>query len=103
MYFNQVRLVVTRYVKGNWGFRFVALFMLFLFLASVLSTNSAWSLWAEQTADVAFFALVIGVVFQLGDVNSKTTLKSIARIKKLKIELRHFHLGKNKLKNGAAF
>ncbi len=58
---------------------------------------------AEDSAIVAYFALAIGVVFELGNVNSKTALKSIARIKKLKIALGLVHSEKNKTKTERFF
>jgi hypothetical protein len=38
MYFDQIRLVGTRYVKGNWGFPFVASFLVLLLAAAILLT-----------------------------------------------------------------
>lgn len=50
---------------GNWGFRFVAGFILLLLIAAILSTMQWVSYLAEPIATVAYFALVIGVVLQL--------------------------------------
>lgn len=78
IYFNQIQIVVKRYVKGNWGVPFIAGFILLLFVAAVL-LSVGWASVAEDTATCAYFTLAIGVVLQL------------------------VCLGKNRLKNGVAF
>jgi hypothetical protein len=58
---------------------------------------------AEATAIYSYFALAISVLFQLGNVNSRTAQEIILWIKKLKIALQLVRLGKNRLKNGVVF
>jgi hypothetical protein len=107
--------MVTRYVSGNWGVTLIAGFLLFLIAAASMLAYSNYCLeqgrildaqttatWAEDAAFAAYIALAIGVVFELGNVNSKTALNSITRIKKLKTALILVRSGKNKMKNGAA-
>jgi hypothetical protein len=65
VYLKQVRIVVKRYVNGNWGFPFIAGFMVLLFSAAVLLTVKDLASMAEPTATLAYIALVVGVVLQL--------------------------------------
>jgi hypothetical protein len=76
--YKQVRLVVKRYVKGNWGYPFIAGFIVLLFTAAVLLAVD-WTSVAEFTATCAYFSLAIGVILQL------------------------VRLGKNRAENGAVF
>ena len=75
---KKIQTFVKRYVNGNWGFPFVAGFILLLFAAAVLLAVGRESV-AELTANVAYFTLVIGVVLQI------------------------VCFGKNRLKNGVVF
>jgi uncharacterized membrane protein YadS len=62
---KQIREITQRSNMGNWGFPFIAGFILFLLIAVILSKIQMVSYLAEPIADVAYFALVIGVVLQL--------------------------------------
>jgi uncharacterized membrane protein len=100
---KQIRSKTKRYDSANWGFPFIAAFLVLLFTAAVILATSANLVWvAEIIADGAYFALVIGVLFQLGNVNSKTVREAPTRITKLKVSLQHVLLEKNK-KEGAGF
>jgi hypothetical protein len=48
----------------NWGFPFIAGFLLFLFSSAILLAVGLANL-AEQIADFAYFSIVVGVVLQL--------------------------------------
>jgi hypothetical protein len=74
-----------------------------LFTAAVFSTTFANLVWvAEIIADGAYFALIIGVLFQLGNVSSKTVRETPTCIKKLRVSFQHILLEKNR-KEGAGF
>ena len=74
-----------------------------MFTAAVFFATSANLLCvAEIIADGAYFTLVIGVLFQLGNVNFKTACEAPMRIKKLKVSLQHVLLEENK-KEGAGY
>ena len=103
MYFNQVRIVGTRYVKGNWGFPFIASFLVLLLAAAIMLTAKTTATLAEDTATCAYFALAIGVIFLIGNVNSKNAREAMVQIKKMKIVSRLVCLGKNGRKKGAVF
>jgi len=49
---------------NNWGFPFIGAFLIILFGAAVLLAVGSSSI-AEITANVAYFALVVGVILQL--------------------------------------
>jgi hypothetical protein len=101
-YFKQIQRKTKRYASANWSFPFIAAFLILLFTAAVFLATSANRVWvAEIIADGAYFALVIGVLFQLCNVNSQTVSEAPARIKKLKFALQYVFSGKNK-KEGAA-
>jgi hypothetical protein len=113
-YINKIQIVLKRYLKGKWGFPFIVAFLLLLLTAAIFlvisatsaeltATSTSFASMAEITAEFSYFALAIGVLFQLGNVNSKTFQSVIAWIKKLKIALQHVLLGKNRLKNGVLF
>ena len=93
---------MSRCVRVNWGLPFIASFLLLLFASAVLLAVGGVSV-AEITADFAYFALAIGVVLKLGNVNSKTAREGIVLIKKLKVKSQHVHFGINRLKKGAVF
>jgi hypothetical protein len=63
-YFSKVHVRVKGFVKGNWGYPFIAGFMVLLFLGAVFLASGLGYL-AEPIADVAYFALVAGAVLQL--------------------------------------
>jgi hypothetical protein len=122
--FKRIQRKTKRYDSSNWGFPFITAFLILLFTAAVFLATSAYfasaassamasdisdksitsanfASWATKIANGAYFALVIGVLFQLGNVNSKTVRETPARIKKLKFALQYVFSGKNK-KQGAA-
>ena len=76
--FKQIVIQTKRSVRGNWGFPFIAGFILLL-IVSAIQLAGRWVSVAEPIATCAYFTLVIGVVLQL------------------------VCLTKYKLKNGAAF
>jgi uncharacterized protein (UPF0216 family) len=58
---------------------------------------------AEIIATCAYFALAIGVVLELGQVNSNSVRKDIAQIKEFKIISKCIRFGKNRFNKGAVF
>jgi hypothetical protein len=60
-------------------------------------------LMAEVMATFAYFALAIGVVLELGRVNSSSVRAGIAQIKEFKIISKCIRLGKNRFNKGAVF
>jgi hypothetical protein len=76
-YFSQIHLLFKRYVKGNWGYPFIAGFIVLLSASAVLL--AAGTTWAESMAKLVYFSLVIGVALQL------------------------IRLGRSRIKNGAVF
>ena len=101
-HFKQIQRKTKRYVSGNWSFPLIAAFLILLFTAAVFLATYPNLVWvAEIIADGAYFALVIGVLFQLGNVNSQTIRETPARIKKLKFVMQNIFSGRNK-KEGAA-
>ena len=73
------------------------------YFASTVASTIISARSAELIATFAYFALVIGVLFQLGNVNSQNARKVIAPIKKNKVALQLVHLVKNRLKKEAVF
>ncbi len=60
----KVHVRIKAWSKGNWGFPFIAGFLVLLFSAAVfLAAGSAFL--AEEIADWAYFTLVAGVILQL--------------------------------------
>ena len=59
--------------------------------------------WAEFIASCAYFVLVVGVVLQLGKVNSNSVRKDLAQIKKFIIISKCIRFGKNRFNKGAVF
>jgi heme/copper-type cytochrome/quinol oxidase subunit 4 len=57
-------LNVKRYVRENWGAPFIVGFIVLLVVAAV-SLSMGLSASADVAANYAFYALAIGVVFQL--------------------------------------
>ena len=55
---------INQHVKTNWGFPFIARFMVLLFVAAVFLA-AEWAYLAETTAICAYFSLVAGVLLQL--------------------------------------
>ena len=121
---NKTRLILQRYLNGNWGFLFIVAFLLLLFNAAVFlatssyyasmaesaansleltTTSASFASMAEAIATYSYLALAIGVLFQVGNVNSKTVQDVLVRIRKFRIALKLVRLGKNRLKNGVVF
>ena len=106
---RQIRDQTKRYVRENWGFPFIVAFILLLLVAAIfLVTYNYYSsiatlAWAEGIAFCAYIVLVVGVVLQLGKINSNSARKDIAQIKKLKIISNCIRFGKNRFKKGAVF
>jgi uncharacterized membrane protein len=66
-YWKQIQQQTKRSIKSNWGFPFIAAFLILLSTAAVFfAANLKWV--AEIIAEGAYFALLIGVLFQLGNV-----------------------------------
>jgi hypothetical protein len=60
----QLRERLSRYPKENWGYPFIAGFIILLFTAAVfLAVGLAFT--AEIAAYCAYFSLATGVIFQL--------------------------------------
>ena len=62
--FGRVQVKVKGYVKENWGYPFIAGFILLLFGAAIFLA-AGWASLAEAIAVCAYFALAAGVVLQL--------------------------------------
>ena len=100
-YINKIQLILKRYLKGNWGFPFIVTFLLLLLAAAVfLAISPAFASIAQTFAYYSYFALAIGVLFQVGNVNSMTVQDFLVWIKKIKIALQLERSGKNKLETG---
>jgi len=95
--------VGTRIVKGNWGFPFIASFLVLLLAAAIMLAAKTTAISAEDTATVAYFALAIGVIFLIGNVNFKNVREAMIRIEKVKIVSRLVCIGKKVRKKGAVF
>jgi hypothetical protein len=77
--------------------------MILLFTAAVIFATFPNFLWVSEIISVgAYFALVLGVLFQLGNLNFKNIRKAPIWIKKPKGSLQNVLLEKNK-KEGARF
>ena len=119
---KQIREKTKRYFRENWGFPFIAGFILLLLVAaiflvfsnylasiatSVTDQNMANSMyitsWAEGTATCAYFALVVGVVLLLGNVNSTLVHERVVKIKGLKVISKCIRYRKNRFNKGAVF
>ena len=110
----------------NWGFPFIIAFILLLLVAAIFLVTSNYyasiatsatgekiaaflvtslnlASWAEGIASCAYFVLVIGVVLQLGKVNSNSVRKDIAQIKEFKIISKCIRFRKNRFNKGAVF
>jgi hypothetical protein len=112
---KRIREQTRRYVRENWGFPFIIAFIpLLLTAATLLVTSNLYSnlytsmaksleSMAEIIATCAYFALAIGVVLELGQVNSNSVRKDIAQIKEFKIISKCIRFGKNRFNKGAVF
>jgi hypothetical protein len=106
---RQIRDQTKRYVRENWGFPFIVAFILLLLLAAIFLaisnyyTSITTLVWAEAIASCAYIVLVVGVVLQLGKINSNSARKYITQIKEFKIISKCIHFGKNWFKKGAVF
>ena len=61
---GRIQVKVKGYVKENWGYPFIAGFMILLFAAAVFLA-AGWASLAEAIAVCAYFALAAGIVLQL--------------------------------------
>jgi hypothetical protein len=61
---NSIVLKIKRYVRDDWGVPFIAGFIVLLLVAAIL-LSAGWATMAELVADVAYFALVAGVILQI--------------------------------------
>ena len=112
---KRIREQTKRYVRENWGFPFIIAFIPLLLTAATLlvtsnlNSNSYPSmakfleLMAEGIATASYFTLVIGVVLELGKVNSNSVRKDIEQIKEFKIISKCIRFGKNRFNKGAVF
>jgi hypothetical protein len=66
---SRIQVKVKGYVKENWGYPFIAGFMILLFAAAVfLAAGAGWAPLAEAAEAIAvcaYFALAAGIVLQL--------------------------------------
>ena len=62
-YLHKIQVLTHSYFRENWGFPFIAGFLLLLFSSAILLAASID--YAETIANFAYFSLVIGVVLQL--------------------------------------
>jgi hypothetical protein len=60
---HKIQLLTHSYFSENWGFPFIAGFLLLLFSSAILL--AAGIDYAEQIANFAYFSLLVGVVLQL--------------------------------------
>ncbi len=72
-------------------------------IPTFLVTSLNLALWAEGIASCAYFVLVVGVVLQLGKVNSNSVRKDIAQIKEFRIISKCIRFRKNRLDKGVEF
>jgi hypothetical protein len=63
-YLRKIQVLAQSYFRENWGFPFIAGFLLFLFSSAIFLAAGVANL-AEQIANFAYFSLVVGVVLQL--------------------------------------
>ena len=63
-YFQQISARLKSYVRKNWGAPFIVGFILLLVVAAVF-LSVGWFYIADSVAVYAYYALVIGVFFQL--------------------------------------
>ena len=125
-HFKQIRSKTKRYDNVNWGFPFIAAFLVLLFTAAIflatseyfasaassakiseipdlMANSTNFASWAASIADGAYFALAFGVLFKVGNVSSKNALEFMERIKKLKVALLLVCVGRNRMKKDAVF
>ena len=62
--FGRIQVKVKGYLNENWGYPFIAGFMVLLFCAAIFLA-SGWASLAEAIAVCAYFALAAGIVLQL--------------------------------------
>jgi hypothetical protein len=62
-YLHKIQVLTHSYLMENWGFPFIAGFLILLFSSAILLAASMD--YAEQIANFAYFSLVVGVVLQL--------------------------------------
>jgi hypothetical protein len=63
-YLQKIQVLTHSYFRENWGFPFIAGFLIFLFSSAILLAADM-SYWAEPIANISYFSLVVGVVLQL--------------------------------------
>jgi hypothetical protein len=63
-YLHKIQVLTCSYLGENWGFPFIAGFLLFLFSSALLLEVSIINL-AKQIAGFAYFSLVLSVILQL--------------------------------------
>jgi len=123
---KRIREQIKNYVRGNWGIPLIVVFMLLLPVASIcLVTPNFYASIVTSVADekIATFllislnlvscvesiasctciVLIVGVLLQLGKVNSDSTRKIIAQIKGLNLISKSVRFGKNRFSKGAVF
>jgi hypothetical protein len=123
---KRIREQTKRYVRENWGIPFIVAFITLLLVAAIFLVTSNYyasiaisaagekmatfrmislnlESWAEFIASCAYFVLVVGVVLQLGKVNSNSVRKDLAQIKKFIIISKCIRFGKNRFTKGAVF
>jgi hypothetical protein len=62
-YLHKIQVLTQNHFRENWGFPFIAGFLLLLFSSAILL--AAGMDYAEQLANFAYFSLAAGVVLQL--------------------------------------
>src|SRR5271157_796772 len=79
-YLFNIYVKIREWSKGNWGFPFIAGFMVLLSAAAaLLAVRSSWaSNAAETTANFAYFALVAGVILQLACISGNKGKNRVA-------------------------
>ena len=63
-FYKRTKQVAVRLLQKNWGFPFIAGFLLLLLSAAVLLA-AEFALAAETAANMAYFALAAGVILEL--------------------------------------
>lgn len=63
-HWKHIQEQIWQSIKSNWGFPFIASFLVFLLAAAVFSAVG-WIQVAEVIAILAYFAIVVGVILEL--------------------------------------
>ncbi len=67
VFFKKMLAKLKSFSIENWGFPFISLFLIFLFVSAVLVATGSADLisLADKTAISAYFSLLVGVILQI--------------------------------------